>query len=257
MSANAMQPEPFIQSVDAVVPPRHERRDDWWIISRLQQELGLPSALDGDAPDMLGRARKILSRIGLSIEGVRAQPGQSALLPQASREDFYETVVFHEGHKVDCCPAAFDEGIERCHRIFAELEGEGEGTFKLISLRTNYMHNSNLANMAALKRPAHALNPLHIHPEDATRLGLAEGELAKVSNRYGAVSSPVMLDETLRPGVVAMSHGYGHAQAPGISRAHAAPGVNVNALMPTGPDSHEPLSNMAHLTGVAVEVRRA
>jgi anaerobic selenocysteine-containing dehydrogenase len=252
-----MQPQPFLQSVEAAVPQQHERRDDWWIISRLQQELGLPSALDGDAPDMLGRARKIASRIGLTLEEIRAQPGQSALLPQPEREAFYESVVCHEDGKVDCCPDAFAEAITRCARIFAELEAEGEGVFKLISLRTNYMHNSNLANMAALKRPAHALNPLHIHPYDAARLGLAEGDVASVSNLYGAVESPVMLDETLRPGVVAMSLGYGHAQAPGLSRAHAAPGVNVNALMPTGPDSHEPLSNMAHLTGVAVEVRRA
>lgn len=256
LSANGMQPEPFIQSVDAVVPPRHERRDDWWIISRLQQELGLPSALDGDAPDTLGRARKILSRIGLSLEAVRAQPGQSALLPQAGREDFYEAVVFHEDHKVDCCPAAFEESIERCHRIFAELEGEGEGVFKLISLRTNYMHNTNLANMAALKRGAHALNPLHIHPDDAMWLGLSEGDEAEISNRFGTIRSPVRFDESLRRGVVAMSHGYGHARAPGITRAYAAPGVNVNALMPTGPDSHEPLSNMAHLTGVAVTAKR-
>ncbi len=257
LSANAMQPQPFLQSVEAVVPPQHERRDDWWIISRLQQELGLPSALDGDAPDMLGRARKIAARIGLTLEEIRAQPGQSALLPQPEREAFYESVVCHEDGKVDCCPDAFAEAIVRCARIFDELAAEGEDVFKLISLRTNYMHNSNLANMAALKRPAHALNPLHIHPDDAARLGLAEGDMATVSNRYGAVQSPVRLDETLRRGVVAMSHGYGHAQAPGISRAHAAPGVNVNALMPTGPDSHEPLSNMAHLTGVAVEIGRA
>lgn len=256
LSANAMQPRPFIQSVDAVVPPRHERRDDWWIISRLQQELGLPSGLDADEPDMLARSRKILSRIGLSIEEVRAAPAQSALLPQPERDSFYENVVFHEDKKVDCCPAAFDDALVRCARIFSELESEEDGVFKLISLRTNYMHNSNLANMPALKRGAHALNPLHMHPDDAARLGLADGETAEISNPYGRVASPIALDQSLRPGVVAMSHGYGHAAAPGIRRAHAAPGVNVNQLMPTGPSSHEPLSNMAHLTGVGVSIRK-
>lgn len=257
LSANGMQPQPFLQSVDAVVDPQHERRDDWWIISRLQKELGLPSALDGDAPDMLARSRKILAHTGWTIEGVRAEPAQTALLPQPAREDFYERMVLHEDHRVDCCPAAFADAITRCHAIFAELEGERDGTFKLISLRTNYMHNSSLANMAALKRSAHALNPLHIHPHDAARLGLEEGAVASVSNSFGTISTPVTLDDTLQPGVVAMSHGYGHRQAPGVTRAHAAPGVNVNVLMPTGPDSHEPLSNMAHLTGVAVEIRNS
>lgn len=64
------------------------------------------------------------------------------------------------------------------------------------------------------------------------------------------------MDATLRPGVVALSHGYGHQQAPGISRANAFPGVNVNRLMPAGPDSYDKLSNMAHLTGIVFEVKK-
>lgn len=257
LSANGMQPQPFIQSVDAVVPPQHDRRDDWWIISRLQQELELPSALDRPEPDMLGRARKILSKIGLSIEDVRAEPSQSKLLPQPDREGFYDNVVFNPDRRVDCCPEAFESAIARCHSIFDALSGEPAGTYKLISLRTNYMHNSNLANMPALKRERHALNPLHIHPDDVIALGLGVEDRLVVSNEFGEIETPFVVDDSLQQGVVAMSHGYGHARSFGLSRAHAAPGANVNALMPTGADSHEPLSNMAHLTGVTVKIGRA
>ena len=257
LSANGMQPRPFVQSVDAVVPPRFERRDDWWIISRLQQELGLPSGLDAEHPDVLGRARKILSKIDLTIEDVRAQPAQSALLPQAEREAFYDDVVGHSDGKVDCCPAIFDSAIERCERIFKELEEEPAGQLKLISLRTNYMHNGNLANMAFLKRGDHGDNPLHMHPDDAARCGLSEGDVAVIANAYGRIEARIRLDETLMPGVAAMAHGYGHDRSFGLSNARAKPGANVNALMPTGPQSHEPLSNMAQLTGVAITVERA
>lgn len=257
LSANAMQPQPFIQSVDAVVAPQHERRDDWWIISRLQQELELPSALDRPDANMLGRARKILSKIGLTIEAVRAEPSQSKLLPQAERESFYDEVVFNPDRRVNCCPEVFGAAIERCHNLFEELSSEQEGIFKLISLRTNYMHNSNLANMPALKRDRHALNPLHIHPDDVASLGLQPEDQLIVSNDYGAIETHFVEDDSLQPGVVAMSHGYGHNRSFGLSRAHAAPGANVNALMPTGANSHEPLSNMAHLTGVAVKIGRA
>ncbi|MFV0644299.1 MAG: molybdopterin-dependent oxidoreductase [Sphingomonadaceae bacterium] len=252
LSANGFQPQPFIQSVDAVVPPRYERRDDWWIISRLQQELGIPSALDNDNADMLGRSRKILSRIGLTLEEVRAEPCQSKLLPPADPVTFFERAVMHPDGKVDCCPAQFAEAFRRCADIFAELESEDEGVFKLISLRTNYMHNTNLANMPILKRGKHALNPLHMHPDDMARLSLAKGDHVCMSNTYGSLETPVIGDESLQPGVVAMSHGYGHARAFGLSLAHAAPGANVNRLMPTGRGSFDPLSNMAHLTGVPV-----
>lgn len=257
LSANGMQPRPFLMSVDRVVEPRFERRDDWWIIARLQQELGLPSPLDREDPDLLGRARKIAARIGLTLEEVRSMPGQSAMLAMPVREAFYETVVFHHDNRVDCCPAAFAEAIERCHRLFAELEGESEETLKLISLRTNYMHNSNLANMPALKRGRHGRNPLHMHPEDMESRGLGEGDPVEVVNEYGRIKSTVTADGTLRRGAVAMAHGYGHSRSFGLSNARAEPGANVNALMPASPDSHEPLSNMAHLTGVAVRVERA
>jgi hypothetical protein len=65
-----------------------------------------------------------------------------------------------------------------------------------------------------------------------------------------------MFDDTLLPGVVALTHGYGHGQAPGIRLANANPGVNVNRLLPTGLGSYEKLSNMSHMNGVPVTVER-
>jgi hypothetical protein len=39
--------------------------------------------------------------------------------------------------------------------------------------------------------------------------------------------------------------------------ASAAPGVNCNALLPSGPGSFDPLSNQSHMTGIPVEVSLA
>jgi hypothetical protein len=39
-----------------------------------------------------------------------------------------------------------------------------------------------------------------------------------------------------------------------MSVAAARPGVNPNALLPSGPGSFEPLSSQAHMTGVPVDV---
>ncbi len=48
----------------------------------------------------------------------------------------------------------------------------------------------------------------------------------------------------------------GHRRADLDKRLAASgyPGVNVNALLPRGPSSFEPLSNQAHMTGLPVEV---
>ena len=46
---------------------------------------------------------------------------------------------------------------------------------------------------------------LHIAPEDAHRLGLAEAEVVRASSRRGSVEVPVHLDPALRPGLAFMT----------------------------------------------------
>jgi len=52
-----------------------------------------------------------------------------------------------------------------------------------------------------LRRP----ETINLSPEDASRLGLAEGEVARVSSRRGSVEAPVHVDETLRAGLAFMT----------------------------------------------------
>ena len=62
-------------------------------------------------------------------------------------------------------------------------------------------------------------------------------------------------DDSLRPGVVAMTHGWGNQKTPGLRVANRYPGVNINALLPNGPGSYEKLSNQAFMSGVPVSIR--
>src|SRR5438876_10694280 len=46
---------------------------------------------------------------------------------------------------------------------------------------------------------------LDIHPADAQRFGLADGEVVRVVSRRGAIETPVRFDPTLRPGLTFMT----------------------------------------------------
>jgi hypothetical protein len=72
--------------------------------------------------------------------------------------------------------------------------------------------------------------------------------------RHQALEHPVGTD--LMPGVVAATHGWGHARTD-MRIARERPGANVNRLLASGPGSYDPLSNMAHMTGIEVEVESA
>jgi predicted molibdopterin-dependent oxidoreductase YjgC len=53
--------------------------------------------------------------------------------------------------------------------------------------------------------PLRRTESLDIHPEDAIRLGIADGEIARVVSRRGAIETPVRYDPTLRPGLTFMT----------------------------------------------------
>jgi formate dehydrogenase len=158
--------------------------------------------------------------------------------------------------RVDCCPPAFGEALERAERIFVELEGEGLARLKLITRRDPFMHNSWYANLPVMKRGERDRNRLYVHPEDAAERELASGAKARVWNENGALELEIEHDATLMRGVVALTHGWGNRGGTGMKFAAKTPGVNANVLLPIGPDSFEPLSSQAFMTGIPVELSR-
>ncbi len=250
------QPEPYVQYTDAVVPPKFERRPEWWIFARLLQALGQPSILDGEV-DPMSKIDRQLSMSDLSLSELKTEPSHTIRLPDPDPDVFFDLGVQHTEGRVDCWPGLIQRGVPRCEQVFAELAEESDDTLKLISLRTNYMVNSWMHNLPALKRE-HALdNPLHVHPEDLERLRLTDGDEVQVASEHGKVIANIRADDSLRPGVVAMTHGWGHANNQRLTLASNHPGTNVNALLPTGPGSFDPLSNMSFMTGIPVTVGAA
>jgi formate dehydrogenase len=251
-----MQPSTFVQWTPAVVPARYERREEWWILARIAQEMGLPSALDAEDPDSArwSRVDHMLAAGGLSRAEVMAEPYGLAVGAAEPGSLFGRHLQTADG-RVDCRPAVFDAAIARCTVIFDELAAEGEDVLKLITRRHAKGQNSWYANVPEMKRGARDRNPLTLNPADAGRLGIEAGDEVVVRTAWGEVEATAAFDPGLRAGVVAMEHGWG--LQPGLRLSRDRPGVNVNRLMPHGPGSYEPESNMARLTGIPVEIHRA
>ncbi len=246
---------PYAQFTPAVVEPRGERRPEWWIAHRLIQALGGDSLLDGAEPDPWGKWAHLL-RKGAEVElsELRAT-GDVAVFDAPAPGSFYDLQVQTPDGRVDCCPPVFAEAIDRCEDFFATAEAAAaDGTLHLIHKRDVWMHNSWMSNLDRMHRRGRTTNPLGVDPCDAERLGLADGDEVVVSSDYGSVTATVEVDDSLMPGVVSMVHGWGHRASPSLRVASKHPGTNPNALLPNGPDSFEPLSSQAHMTGIPVRV---
>ena len=238
-----------------VVKPAGNRKNDWWIISQLCQAIGKPTPLDDPDKEGWEIVEMGLQARGLSLEDIKSAPGGTLVLPEVEEHaTTFERLVLHKDKKIDCCPAFFEEAMVKSEEIFEQLSTESDEVLKLISLRTNYMHNSWLTNMPQMRKGRHATNPLNMHPGDAATRGLVNGQKIRVFNDHGQIETELLLNDSLRPGVVAMTHGYGHRHAPALSLASDNPGANCNRLLPVGAGNYEKLSGMSWMNGVGVDV---
>ncbi len=248
-----LQAQPFVQVTDSIVPPKAERKPEWWILGKLEQAQGFDSIIDDDEPDLFGRIDHMLSHSDLSFAALQNMEHQTAVLPKPLAGQFYTQWIQTESRRVDCCPSQFTEAFDHCSAIFDELKAESPDQLKMISRRTNYMNNSWFHNLESLKREHHLVNPIYMHPDDARAINAGDGSNVKISNQYGAITTVVSVDKSLRPGTVAMTHGWGN-QKTGMRIAKKYAGVNANELLPSGPGSYEKLSNQSFMTGIPVSI---
>ncbi|WP_428955697.1 molybdopterin oxidoreductase family protein [Streptomyces sp. cg35] len=151
--------------------------------------------------------------------------------------------------RVELLPAPIADDLPRLRRA---LHAPAEDLV-LVGRRHLRSNNSWMHNIPALVGGTNRCT-LHLHPDDAARLGLADGADALVVAAGGEVRVPVEVTDEVRPGVVSLPHGWGHDR-PGTRLGVAArtPGVNVNQLLDG--TLLDPLSGTAVLNGIPVDVR--
>ena len=155
---------------------------------------------------------------------------------------------------IELAPPLILSDVERL-RAGLDDHADGNGDFLLIGRRHLRSNNSWMHNVSVLMKGKPRCTVL-VHPDDAARLGLRDGDAARVASRVGEVTVPVEVTDAIRPGVVSIPHGFGH-DAPDVrmrvAREHA--GVNSNVL--TDEELFDPLSGNAVLNGIPVSVSPA
>lgn len=270
-----LQSKKYLQATKALVPPHGESKDEATIYTLLCKAAGTPifgsriaqAALEAAIAvnDLRGGGRAIPQE-GLLDLLLRATGQMSFedllehrhgwLRPDHRERSFLGERVITPHGKVDLAPSALVAEARKLEAAYAS-ELSNAHRLKLITKRAITTHNSWTHNFEDFVRGDNTTNYLYVHPDDAARLGLANGDVVDVSTRTATVRLPMRVLADLMPGSVALPHGWGHQAAKGQRIASKTTGVNVNILAADGPDAIEPVTGMAHLTGIPVDVRKA
>lgn len=244
--------------------------DDFVFEQLLQKALSAPSSpiFERDADDIrrqVSRYRgpeRLLDfqiRTGVYGDGFGSRPGGLTLATLAASDHAIDLgpleprlpdALKTPSGKIELTPEPLVEDLDRVRaRLAADRAASGMVLVGRRDLRSN---NSWMHNIPGLVS-GRARCTLHVHPEDASRLGLHDGATARVSSRVGSVEAPVEVTEAVMKGVVSLPHGWGHDDEHArlsVAREHA--GVSSNDLTDEAEvDAH---SGNAVMNGIPIQV---
>ena len=199
-----------------VIEPVGASRPNVEVFAELAGRLGLDAGA-GYASD----AEALLQLAATLPEAARSpllESGVAAGVAQGAPVQFVDVHPRTPGGKVRLFPEELErespEGIYR----YRPDPATADHPLALISPSTGKTVNSTLGELRA--RTAR----LQMHPDDAERRGLADGDTARVFNALGEVHCPVELDADMRRGAVGLPKG--------LWRMSTLNGATANALVP-------------------------
>lgn len=268
-----LMPTRNMSYTDAVLPPAGEARDEGLIYRQLCRRAGRPLAGSrllqwlsnlGETLSKLPVLGKLTTMdklfLGLMTRSsklgglgrMRRYPDGLLLEPNKPGDYLGQRVQTPSG-KVELAPADLVALAGSLEQVY-QRELTQDKALKIIQKRERFSHNSWAHNVEAFVKGKRRTNYLYIHSQDAAARNLADDDMARVSANGKYIDVPVNIDNDMMPGTVTVPHGWGHQSARGLNVANKTNGVNVNIIMPDGPDTIEPISGMTHMNGVIVEV---
>lgn len=224
--------EAYLAAMQQAIPPFEQARNDYDTFSDLARALGVGEAFTEGRDEMgwlrhlYGRWREKAAKKGHDFpdfdsfwaEGyLRLPTDESSILfsdfrenpeehhlqtPSGKIELFSETI---DGFNYDNCPG---------HPTWMEpqewLGGQRADQFPLLMVSNNpktRLHSQLDVGKYSQDSKVQGREPVRIHPDDAARYGLTDGDVARIFNDRGSVLAGVVVSEHVRPKVIQLSTG--------------------------------------------------
>jgi anaerobic selenocysteine-containing dehydrogenase len=252
----------------ALLAPERGAHHDWQILAELQRRLDhgpWRARIGRRVASVLGPRRLLdlglrsgpygagyvpfaggltLARLARAVHGIDLGPLQPRLPNR----------LFTSQRRIELAPDLFVADMARLVRRLDETTSGSpvDSSLLLIGRRQLRSNNSWMHNYPRLMGGRDRCTLL-VHPDDAARIGVADGERAEVSSRVGRVVVPVEVTDDVMPGVVSLPHGWGHhREGVRLTTARQHPGASLNDL--TDDQLVDPTAGTAALNGTPVQV---
>lgn len=250
---------PYVQYTEAVAkdPEGSELVDEgyvaWSLAKRLGKsidffgtELGRDIAPeDQDYFEILAQHSRIpLDQLKREAIGGKIFEGLPGVIVQPAGDD---------AQRLNVCPEDVAQELAEFARTRPEsgmVRKDAEFPLRLIARRVREVSNTSCRDFPTA-RERMPFNPLCLHPEDMGDSGLAEGAECWLVSDNARIPAIVQADDTLKPGIVSMVHGFGALV--GEDTDYRERGASVSLLVSLDRDCDQ-LQSMPRLSGVPVRI---
>ncbi len=260
---------PWAQYTPAVLPmpPGSDLIDDGAFFFGLAQRMGLQLEwvnMRGQGPNLEGPTQTI----PLDMSRVPSVDEMIELACANSRVPLDEVKLHPHGHVHDSelrvqareptCTAMLQLADTRMMGELSQLLSESASDAKspefpltLVSRRTNKLMNSAGRGVPKLDG-GRVSPPACMHAQDLAALGIASGDLVAIRSRHGLMLARAELDNTLKPGVISVVHGFGNASSRLGELGQEQVLGSVSRLI--NMDERDPISGIPRMSAIPVSV---
>lgn len=266
--ANA-QDRSFIQYANRAVDPPPDVRPEWEFFTDVAFAMGVPMLGRRGFNSAIRASRwlaKTFRRPGLAISPALLERVAITASKRASykaikgaphgvahgEKRFGQLAEFRKGAPILVAPEELCDALER--KLSEAPWRSKEYPFVMTGRRSPHLMNSWLTELPnTLKRQRE--NRCEIHPDDAVRLGVTDGDNVRVRSQIAAIELPAKVTDRVRRGIVCIPHGWGsHVFSPADGAEPIIYGVNRNLLVDNR--TLDPFSGTPKLNSTRVAVER-
>ncbi|MBL8644214.1 MAG: molybdopterin-dependent oxidoreductase [Rhodospirillaceae bacterium] len=242
---------PYAQYTPAIVPPPKDSElcfesfALWSLCKRLGKQIRFAGkSLDMTTPPSEEDLLAMLVDGAVPLDEIKASPSGRIYAPEPQ-------TVEGPGPSAGRFDVMPDDAAAELKAVLNAKSGTVSGyDFRLISRRMREVSNSTLQDLPEIKTRV-PFNPLCAHPDDVARLGLSDGARVQVVSAHGRIPAVIESDNTLKRGVVSMTHGFG--RLPDVKADYDQVGVSVSHLISLTEDC-EPLQAMPRMSAIPVRI---
>jgi len=209
-----------VQLGHQAVDPPGEARQDWWIVGEVARRLGYDGLTYGSPSEIMDEIASLTPIYGgISHERL----GTQGLQWPCPDPDHPGTPILHVGK--------FSRGLGHLSGVEWQPpaeEPDEEYPFILTTARVLYhWHTGTLTRRSKGLEAIYPAAVAELNTEDAARLGIADGQMVKLTSRRGEVTAKVEVSDKIKRGVVFMPWHFAEAAANKLTIAALDPTAKI------------------------------